>query len=182
MQAALDTLGRGHVARLGRQLELGGLAGGSLGRPVGLVADRLQPDQRRAGLDLAADRRPGTPSPGPRNGARSTVSIFMLSSTRTGAPASTSSPTASGVATTRAGAGERSTPPSSRLTRWVTPSTSTRWIGPCVAVTSRKRCPLTTIRPLCSSNRSTSTSTVRSPPPETPTRNRFGPMRATVTR
>ena len=57
----------------------------------------------------------------------------MLSSTRIGAPASTSSPTASGVATTSAGAGERTTPPSSRLIRWVTPSTSTRWIGPCVA-------------------------------------------------
>ena len=66
------------------------------------------------------------------NGARSTVSIFMLSSTSTGAPASTSAPTASGVATTSAGAGERTTPPSSRLTRCVTPSTSTRWIGPCV--------------------------------------------------
>ena len=37
------------------------------------------------------------------------------------------------------GAGERSTPPSSRLTRWVTPSTSTSWTGPWVAVTSRMR-------------------------------------------
>ena len=53
------------------------------------------------------------------------------------APAATRSPTATGVATTRAGAGERSTPPSSRVTRWVTPSTSTRWTGPWVAVTSR---------------------------------------------
>ncbi len=41
-------------------------------------------------------------------------------------------PTCSGVATTSAGAGERTTPPSSRLIRCVTPSTSTRWIGPCV--------------------------------------------------
>ena len=40
-----------------------------------------------------------------RNGARSTVSIFMLSSTRIGASASTSSPTATGVATTSAGRG-----------------------------------------------------------------------------
>ncbi len=70
----------------------------------------------------------------------------MLSSTSTGAPASTSSPTATGVATTSAGAGERSTPPSSRLTRWVTPSTSTRWTGPCVAVTSRNRWPPTISR------------------------------------
>ncbi|SKZ40378.1 Uncharacterised protein [Mycobacteroides abscessus subsp. abscessus] len=61
-----------------------------------------------------------------RTGARSTVSIFMLSRTSTGAPASTSSPTANGVATTSAGAGERTTPPSSRLTRWATPSTSMR--------------------------------------------------------
>ena len=81
------------------------------------------------------------------NGAGSTVSIFMLSSTSTGAPASTSSPTATGVATTSAGAGERTTPPSSRLTRWVTPSTSTRWTGPWVAVTSRYARPPTTIRP-----------------------------------
>ena len=34
------------------------------------------------------------------------------------------------------GAGERSTPPSSRLTRWATPSTSIMWTGPWVAVTS----------------------------------------------
>ncbi len=71
------------------------------------------------------------------NGARSTVSIFMLSSTSTGAPASTRSPAATGEATTRAGAGERSTPPSSRLTRWATPSTSIMWTGPWVAVTRR---------------------------------------------
>ena len=32
---------------------------------------------------------------------------------------------------------ERTTPPSSRLTRWVTPSTSTEWTVPCVAVTIR---------------------------------------------
>ena len=76
----------------------------------------------------------------PANGACSTVSIFMDSSTSTGAPAATSSPTATGVATTRAGAGERSTPPSSRLTRWVTPSTSTSCTGPWVAVTRRNRC------------------------------------------
>ncbi len=107
----------------------------------------------------------------------------MLSSTRIGAFASTSSPTASGVATTRAGAGERTTPPSSRLIRCVTPSTSTRWIGPCVAEVSRNRLPLTTIRPLCVSNRSTSTSAgCTSPPAPTPTRNRFGPTRATCTR
>ncbi len=60
------------------------------------------------------------------NGAWTAVSIFMDSSTTTGAPASTSSPTFTGVATTSAGAGERSTPPSSRDTRWVTPSTSMR--------------------------------------------------------
>ncbi len=72
-----------------------------------------------------------------RNGARTTVSIFMLSSTSTGAPASTSAPTSTGVATTSAGAGERSTPPSSLLIRWVTPSTSTTWTGPCVPVINR---------------------------------------------
>ncbi len=71
------------------------------------------------------------------NGARITVSIFIDSSTTTGAPASTSSPTATGTATTSAGAWERSTPPSSRVTRWATPSTSTRVVGPWVAVTTR---------------------------------------------
>ena len=71
------------------------------------------------------------------NGARSTVSIFMLSSTSTGLPALTSAPAATGVATTSAGAGARSTPPSSRLTRWVTPSTSTTCTGPWMAVASR---------------------------------------------
>ena len=77
----------------------------------------------------------------PANGACSTVSIFMLSRTSTLAPAATVSPTATGVATTSAGAGERSMPPSSRVTRWVTPSTSTSCTGPCVAVTSLNRCP-----------------------------------------
>ena len=70
------------------------------------------------------------------NGARTAVSIFIDSSTTTTAPASTSSPTATGVATTSAGAGDRSTPPSSRLTRWATPSTSTKVVGPCVALTT----------------------------------------------
>ncbi len=70
------------------------------------------------------------------NGARIAVSIFIDSSTTTAVPASTSSPTATGVATTSAGAGERSTPPSSRLTRWATPSTSTSVVGPWVAVTT----------------------------------------------
>ena len=41
--------------------------------------------------------------------------------------------------------------------------------------------PLTTIWPVCSSNRSSSTSAVcTSPPPEMPTRNRCGPIRATL--
>ena len=132
LQAARDPLGRGHVrpARRGRSSSTA-----SAGR-------RPPPRRRRrrAAPGAAAARRsppgcrptPRTPARRARNGARSTVSIFMLSSTSTGAPASTSSPTCSGVATTSAGAGERRTPPSSRLTRCVTPSTSTRWIGPCV--------------------------------------------------
>ena len=69
-------------------------------------------------------------------GAGRTVSIFMLSSTD-GAPAATWLPTAAGVATTSAGAGDRRTPPSSRLTRCVAPSTSTSCTGPCVAVMRR---------------------------------------------
>ena len=50
----------------------------------------------------------------------------MLSRTTTVCPASTSSPGATRSATTTAGAGARTTPPASRVTRWVTPSTSTR--------------------------------------------------------
>ena len=61
----------------------------------------------------------------------------MLSSTKTWLPALTSAPTAAGVATTSAGAGARSTSPSSRLSRWVTPSTSTTCTGPWMAVESR---------------------------------------------
>ena len=138
LQAARDALGRRDRRRLGGQVQLDGL-GGRASVGLGVVAERLQAQQRRAGLHLAAhgDRR--TRCSRALNGARSTVSIFMLSSTSTGAPASTSSPTCSGVATTSAGAGERTTPPSSRLTRCVTPSTSTRWIGPCVSVSRRNR-------------------------------------------
>jgi hypothetical protein len=73
----------------------------------------------------------------PAVGAVSTISIFIASSTITGASAGTSSPTATGVLTTSAGVGERSMPPSSRLIRWVTPLTSTTWVGPWVAVTRR---------------------------------------------
>ena len=100
-----------------------------------------------------------------RNGACRTVSIFIDSSTMTGAPASTSSPTPTGVATTRAGAGERCTPPSSRVTRWATPSTSTSVVGPWVEVTTWCRWPPTTSRRWNSSRRSSSASTVVVPPP-----------------
>ena len=118
----------------------------------------------------------------PANGAFSTVSIFIDSSTSTGAPAATSSPTAAGVATTRAGAGERSTPPSSRLTRWVTPSTSTSWIGPWAAVTRRWVLPPTVSRLLYASRRSISASTACSSAPlAITTRKRCGPVRNTVT-
>ncbi len=107
----------------------------------------------------------------------------MLSTTSSGAPASTSSPACSGVATTSAGTGERTMPPSSRLIRCVMPSTSTRWIGPCVLVMTLKRTPFTVIWPLCSSKRSMSTSAACSgPPAEMPMRNRWPPVRATWTR
>ena len=121
--------GRAAVVRRGvtvrRQLEVGGRLRRLLGR------GRLDVADAAPGAPAARRSRPGcrrtTSSSRTRaaNGACSTVSIFMLSSTSTGAPAATSSPTSTGVATTRAGAGERRTPPSSRLTRWVTPSTST---------------------------------------------------------
>ena len=106
-------------------------------RRVG-VAGRLQPEQRRAGLDLAAGDRPTPRLTRPANGACSTVSIFIASSTTTVAPASTSSPRLPGC-DHHAGAGERMTPPSSRATRWPTPSTSTRW-SPWVAATRRYAC------------------------------------------
>ena len=63
----------------------------------------------------------------PAYGALTGVSIFMLSRIITVSPASTSVPAAARTATTTAGAGERTTPPSSRLTRWLTLSTSTRY-------------------------------------------------------
>ena len=138
LQAALRPAARRTAVRLGGQVQVDRSA----------AAAAASVARRRAAPAAAAARRsrpgcrPRPALPHPRaNGARSTVSIFMLSSTSTGAPASTSSPAATGVATTSAGAGERTTPPSSRLTRWVTPSTSTRWTGPCVPVTRRNRWP-----------------------------------------
>ena len=72
----------------------------------------------------------------PAYGARTGVSIFMLSSTATTSPASTSCPADTRTATTTAGAGARTRPASSWLTRWDVPSTSTRWdVAVCVAVT-----------------------------------------------
>ena len=70
-----------------------------------VVGERLQAQQRRTGLAPGCPRTRAISFRRALNGARSTVSIFMLSSTSTGAPASTSAPTASGVATTSAGAG-----------------------------------------------------------------------------
>jgi hypothetical protein len=110
------------IAAVGRfvgQVEVDRLLRGSRGGLRTLVVDhRVDPQERRARLHLAT------------KGAVTTLSIFMDSRTTTGAPAATSSPTATGVATTSAGAGERRTPPSSRETRCMTLSTSMRCTGP----------------------------------------------------
>ena len=87
---------------LGRQVHLdrrgrGGAAAGGVRRRPGSSRSSGAPVSTWLPTDTRHSRTRA------RNGARSTVSIFMLSSTRIGAPASTSSPAASGVATTSAG-------------------------------------------------------------------------------
>ena len=62
----------------------------------------------------------------PVTGARSAVSSFMLSTTATTSPAVTSSPGATRIATTIAGAGARTMPASPPEMRCTVPSTSTR--------------------------------------------------------
>ena len=76
---------------------------------------RPRPRRRSARAARGPHRsRPGSPTPTSSSctraakGAGSTVSIFIDSRTSTGAPAATSAPTSTGVATTRAGAGDRS--------------------------------------------------------------------------
>ena len=79
----------------------------------------------------------------PDTGARTAVSIFMLSRTTIVWPASTSSPTPARTATTTAGAGARTRPSSSRVTRCVTPSTSTRCdVAACEATTEKRSSPM----------------------------------------
>ena len=124
-----------------------------------------RPRARRSGRAARA-RRPGCSgprargAPGPARGAVSDDSIFMLSRTATTSPASTSSPSATGIETTTPGAWLRTIPPSSWETRWGTPSTSTsRWV-PCSEITVRWLRPPTASRRSWSLRRSTSTSTV----------------------
>ena len=73
----------------------------------------------------------------PEYGAVTVDSIFMLSNTATGSPSVTRSPACTEVETTKAGHPARTTPPSSRVTRWVVPSTTIRNIAPCVTATTR---------------------------------------------
>ena len=88
-------------------------------------------------------------------------------------------PTAVRSATTTAGAGARTTPPSSRVTRWVTPSTSTRCDPVASTATTDQRRPPTPSRLSSGPSRSSSTSTYR---PSSSTRYRSPPIRATVSR
>ena len=62
----------------------------------------------------------------PETGARSAVSSFMLSTTATVSPSATVSPGETGIDTTMAGAGARTSPASPPAMRWTAPSTSTR--------------------------------------------------------
>src|SRR5664279_4483193 len=79
----------------------------------------------------------------PAYGALTGVSIFIDSRITIVSPAATSVPAAARTATTTAGAGERTMPPSSRLTRWLTLSTSTRWpAGPWLATMWCRRSPM----------------------------------------
>ena len=95
----------------------------------------------------------------PGKSAVTAVSIFMLSSTTSGSPTATRSPGDTATDTITAGAGERTTPPSSRAMVWVTPSTSTVWTGPTRADSTRCRRPGRVTRRSTSPSRSTSTST-----------------------
>ena len=134
LQAALGPLGRGRAGGLGGQVDLDGRAGAGGVRAPRAVVGRAAP-----GAAAARRSRPGCPPrPGTRAPGRGTARAAPSPSSCSPAPGSARPPRprrrpTTGVATTSAGAGERTTPPSSRLTRWVTPSTSTRWIGPWVA-------------------------------------------------
>ena len=83
----------------------------------------------------------------PGKAAATTVSIFIVSRTASGSPAATSSPGATATEITTPGDGARTTPPSSRVSVWVIPSTSTVWSGPSATdVTLNDRPPMTTLR------------------------------------
>ena len=73
----------------------------------------------------------------PACGAVMVDSIFMLSTTTSGSPARTVSPGATSTATTNAGAGQRTWPPSSRVITCGVPSISITSRGPELAATTR---------------------------------------------
>ena len=165
--------------RLGGQVQLDGLGvGGLLGR--GLVGERLQAQQRRAGLDLAADRHRALADPGPERRAQHRLHLHALQHQHRRARLDL-------VADLqrrrddqrgRGGAHDAALVAADPVGDAVDLDQVDRPVG--VGDAAGTRCPLTTIRPVCSSKRSSSTSTVcTAPPPPMPTRNRCGPIRAT---
>ena len=139
----VDVVAEHEVAQRGERV--GGRRGGGDARaaagPRGQrrQVDALLGDRCRGAASPAGSRRSSSVPPStcvfaatstsrtrPANGARSAVSSFMLSTTATMSPAATVSPAATGIATTIAGAGARTSPASPPEMRCTAPSTSTR--------------------------------------------------------
>ena len=111
----------------------------------------------------------------PSRGAVSVLTIFIDSRVATGWPAVTGSPAVTSRELTRAGAGERTTTPSSRVTVWATPSISRRITSSWVTATTRRVRPPTRTRRSYGLWVSTTASSRASPC----TRYRSGPVRST---
>ena len=129
-------------------------------RSASAVADRLDPEQRRAGVDLHVAGDEDVADPAARPVPEMAISIFIASTTARRVPASTMSSGATSTPTTSAAAGARTMPASSREKRWATPSTSIRWSLPWVEDTTLKLRPPIVRRLRARPIRSTSTTAV----------------------
>ena len=110
-------------------------------RSASRVADRLDPEQRRAGVDLHVAGDEDVAHPAARPGPRWRSPSSSPRRRPGGSPASTMSSGATSTPTTSAAAGARTMPASSREKRWATPSTSIRWSLPWVEDTTREAAP-----------------------------------------
>ena len=79
LQAARDPRSAADTsAGSARQVQLDGLGGAGGLASVGVVGERLQPQQRRAGLDLAAHRDRALPQPRPERRAQHRLHLHAL--------------------------------------------------------------------------------------------------------